>query len=99
MTDAERHHEREILREAFTAGWQAGLAVNITSPRVLAVIESCFDLWLREALDEADVLGLSFRSRQDLPGPSWRLNGKVVDVDTGKQPWVLSDDQDGSSVA
>jgi hypothetical protein len=36
---------------------------------VLAVVESCFDLWLLEAADEVEVFGLSFR-RVDLPVPS-----------------------------
>ena len=71
MREAERVHAREMLREAFTAGWQAALAMNITSPRVLAVIESCFDQWLEEAADETDVLGLVFRGRDDLPRPAW----------------------------
>ena len=66
-------HQREILHEAFTAGWQAALAVTITSPRVLAVVESCFELWLEEAVDETDVLGLVFRGRDDLPVPTWRV--------------------------
>jgi hypothetical protein len=72
MKDAEEEHAREILREAFTAGWQAALAVNITNPRVLAVIAWCFDQWLREAVDEAEVLGLLFRGREDLPRPAMR---------------------------
>jgi hypothetical protein len=61
---------RELLLEAFTAGWQAGLAVTITNPRVLKVVESCFELWLREAVDEVEVLGFAFRGREDLPAPS-----------------------------
>ncbi len=70
MSDAEEDHNRKVLLEAFTAGWQAGLAVTISNPRVLAVVESCFELWLQEAVDERDVLGLSFRGRPDLPTPS-----------------------------
>jgi hypothetical protein len=62
-----RDRERKIAHEAFRAGWQAALAVKITDPRVLAVIESCFDQWLEEAADEVDVLGLLFRRRHDLP--------------------------------
>ncbi len=72
MTEGELDHARQILREAFTAGWQAALGMNITSPGVLAVIESCFDLWLEEAVDEEEVFGLAFRGREDLPGPAWR---------------------------
>ncbi len=73
MRDGRVDHQREILHEAFVAGWQAALAVNITSPQVLAVIESCFELWLEEAVDETDVLGLVFRGRDDLPVPTWRV--------------------------
>jgi hypothetical protein len=72
MSDVDQDHNREVLLEAFTAGWQAALAVTISNPRVLAVVESCFDLWLREAVDEVDVLGLPFRGRDDLPGPAQR---------------------------
>lgn len=61
---------RDVLLEAFTAGWQAALAVRITSPRVLAVVESCFDGWLQEAAGEREVLGLRFRRRRDLPRPA-----------------------------
>lgn len=64
--------KREAMLEAFIAGWQAALAVNITNPRVLAVVESCFELWLQDACEETDVLGLRFRGRQDLPKPAWR---------------------------
>jgi len=70
MTDADVTHVRELLLESFTAGWQAALAVNITNPRVLAVVESCFELWLKEAVEETEVLGLSFRARPDLPSPT-----------------------------
>lgn len=59
--------ERELLFDAFRAGWQAALAVKITNPRVLAVLESCFEAWLVEAADEVEVLGLPFRRRDDLP--------------------------------
>jgi hypothetical protein len=69
MRDAQSERERKVLLEAFTAGWQAALAMNIRDPRVLAVIESCFELWLEEAVDEAEVLGLVFRGRYDIPGP------------------------------
>jgi hypothetical protein len=72
MRDAERDHARELLQEAFTAGWQAALAVRITNPRVLAVVESCFEMWLEDAADEVDVLGLMFRGRDDLPRPVGR---------------------------
>ncbi|HSE69390.1 MAG TPA: hypothetical protein VLA97_01445 [Nocardioidaceae bacterium] len=72
MRGAEPEHARGILQEAFTAGWQAALAVNITNPRVLAVIESCFEMWLEEAGDEEEVLGLVFRGRDDLPGSTVR---------------------------
>ena len=59
--------DRELLLDAFTAGWQAALSVTITHPRVLAVIESCFEGWLVETTDEVEVFGLSFRRREDLP--------------------------------
>ena len=68
MSNSYEDEARAALFEAFTAGWQAGLAVTITNPRVLAVVESCFDMWLLEASDEVEVLGLRFR-RADLPGP------------------------------
>jgi len=70
MKDPEPMCDRKALQEAFTAGWQAALAVNITNPRVLAVIEACFEDWLQEAVDETDVLGLVFRRRHDLPAPT-----------------------------
>ena len=70
MSEADEERNREVLLEAFTAGWQAGLAVTISNPRVLAVVESCFEMWLREAADEVDVFGLSFRGRPELPAPS-----------------------------
>jgi hypothetical protein len=72
MRDAQSERERKVLLESFTAGWQAALAMNIRDPRVLAVIESCFELWLEEAVDEAEVLGLVFRGRYDIPGPGMR---------------------------
>lgn len=71
MRDAEEH-QRKVLHEAFRAGWQAALARNVTSPAALAVIESCFDLWLREEVGERRVLGLQFRRRYDLPKPNGR---------------------------
>ena len=74
MTKAEQDQARELLFAAFAAGWQAGLAMKIRNPRVLAVVESCFDLWLKDAVDESDVLGLRFRTRQDLPGPFGRFD-------------------------
>lgn len=73
MNEAELEREREMLHEAFTAGWQAALAVRITNPAVLAVVESCFEMWLEEASDEVEVFGLAFRRRQDLPLPTWEL--------------------------
>ncbi len=69
MVNPAKDPYRDVLLEAFTAGWQAALAVNITNPRVLAVVESCFDGWLREASGELEVLGLRFRRRRDLPRP------------------------------
>ncbi len=68
MKDSHRAHERELMVEAFRAGWQAALAERVTHPRVLAVIDSCFEQWLEEAADEIVVLGLPFRRRGDLPG-------------------------------
>jgi hypothetical protein len=69
VTDAELERQRKVLHEAFTAGWQAAMAVKVTNPAVLAVIESCFELWLEEEVDERGVLGLPFRRRYDLPRP------------------------------
>jgi hypothetical protein len=62
-----KRRKRKLLHEAFIGGWQAALGVNVTNPRVLAVLESCFELWLEEATGEVDVLGLRFRRRWDLP--------------------------------
>lgn len=72
MNEGEAQHAREMLREAFTAGWQAGLAVRVTNPAVLAVIEACFEEWLQEAADEVEVFGFAFRRREDLPLPVLR---------------------------
>lgn len=60
-------HERELLLEAFNAGWQAALGIRISNPRVLAVMETCFEGWLLEAADEVEVFGLPFRRREELP--------------------------------
>lgn len=70
MREDDRDRAREILLEAFTAGWQAGLARKIRDPRAMAVVEGCFDLWLAEAIDETEVLGFVFRGREDLPPPA-----------------------------
>jgi hypothetical protein len=59
--------DRELLVEAFRAGWQAALAIRISNPRVLAVIDGCFEEWLAEAADEVEVFGLAFRRRENLP--------------------------------
>ena len=59
--------DRELLVEAFRAGWQAALAIRISNPRVLAVIDNCFEEWLMEAADEVEVFGLAFRRRENLP--------------------------------
>ena len=67
MREPAREPERDLLLEAFQAGWQAALVMKITHPRVLAVIESCFEEWLLEATDEVEVFGLSFRRREELP--------------------------------
>ncbi|MGZ4493444.1 MAG: hypothetical protein ACXVWU_01975 [Nocardioides sp.] len=69
MGSSNEERVRRLLLESFTAGWQAAQAVTITNPRVLAVIESCFELWLREAVDEVEVFGFTFRARGDMPGP------------------------------
>lgn len=68
MKHRQEEHERQILHEAFLAGWQAALGVYVTGPRALAIIDTCFEQWLGEAADEAEVLGLMFRGRYDLPG-------------------------------
>ena len=79
MTEGPQDPRRDVLFEAFTAGWQAALAVNITNPRVLAVLESCFDMWLEEAADEKKVFGLAFLGRPDLPTPTHeRVIGQVA---------------------
>ncbi len=62
-----KKRKRKLLHEAFIGGWQAALGANIRSPRVLEVVESCFELWLEDATGEVDVLGLRFRRRWDLP--------------------------------
>lgn len=67
MQEAAHEHERDLLLEAFLAGWQAALAVRVNHPRVLAVVESCFEDWLLEAADEVEVFGLPFRRREELP--------------------------------
>lgn len=72
MRDSNADRAREILFEAFLAGWQAGLALKVTDPRARTVVQGCFDLWLKEALDEAEVMGLLFRRRHDLPPPAGR---------------------------
>lgn len=70
MRESDRDRAREILLEAFVAGWQAGLARKVRDPRAMAVVEGCFDLWLAEAVDETEVLGFVFRGREDLPPPA-----------------------------
>ena len=72
MTGSQPARERDVLQEAFLAGWQAALAVEITHPRVLAVVDSCFEMWLEEAGDESELFGLVFRGREDLPLPTRR---------------------------
>ncbi len=67
MHESAHERERTLLLEAFLAGWQAALAVKITNPRVLAIVESCFEDWLLEATDEVEVFGLPFRRREELP--------------------------------
>jgi hypothetical protein len=69
MHDAAQERERDLLLEAFLAGWQAALAVRITNPKVIAVVESCFEDWLLEATDEVELFGLPFR-RREVPS-SW----------------------------
>jgi len=61
-----REEERELLLEAFLGGWQAALG-RYVNPRARAVVEACFDLWLEEAADEVEILGLPFRRRAGLP--------------------------------
>lgn len=67
MDEAAHERERDLLLEAFLAGWQAALAVRISNPRVIAVVEDCFEGWLLEAADEVEVFGLPFRRREELP--------------------------------
>ena len=70
MTGSRPVNEHDALLEAFRAGWQAGLGVTVKSPGALAVIEGCFEMWLKEAADEVELFGMVFRGRQDLPSPS-----------------------------
>jgi hypothetical protein len=86
MKRHDEKHEREILREAFAAGWQAALGVTIKNPAVLAVIESCFEQWLIEAADETEVLGLVFRGRYDLPGSTLNGTPLAADFPLGHRP-------------
>lgn len=97
MKDTEEEHAREILGEAFTAGWQAALAVNVTNPRVLAVIDSCFEQWLQEAADEAEVLGLLFWGREDLPRPALRGVGYAAEARGGPRSPYLDRGSGGPS--
>lgn len=86
MKHREEEHEREILHEAFLAGWQAALGTIIRNPRVLAVIDSCFEQWLGEAADETEVLGLMFRGRYDLPASVLTASPLAVELTHGKNP-------------
>jgi hypothetical protein len=86
MKRHEEEHEREILREAFVAGWQAALGRTIKNPAVLAVIDCCFEQWLIEAGDEAEVLGLMFRGRYDLPESTLKETPLVADFPLGRRP-------------
>jgi hypothetical protein len=86
MKRHEEEREREILREAFVAGWQAALGRTIRNPAVLAVIDSCFEQWLIEAADEAEVLGLMFRGRYDLPGSILKDTPLAPDFPLGHRP-------------
>jgi hypothetical protein len=85
-----QEHQRKILKEAFTAGWQAGLAVRLTSPEALAVVESCFEMWLEEEVDERHVFGLPFRRRYDLPRPQPEtlLDGPFAFTPPGPTPRI-----------
>jgi hypothetical protein len=89
MKRHEEEHEREILREAFVAGWQAALGRVVTNPAVLAVIETCFEQWLIEAADEAEVLGLMFRGRYDLPGSVLKDPALAADFPLGQRPTAV----------
>lgn len=83
MKHHEEEHVRQILREAFVAGWQAALGRYVTSPSALRIIDSCFEQWLGEAADEEEVLGLVFRGRYDLPGSVWE---SPLPVDIQREP-------------
>jgi hypothetical protein len=89
MKRHQEEHEREILREAFVAGWQAALGRVVTNPAVLAVIDSCFEQWLIEAADEAEVLGLMFRGRYDLPGSVLKDPALAADFPLGQRPTAV----------
>ena len=69
MTGSRPVNEHDALLEAFRAGWQAGLGVTVKSPGALAVIEGCFEMWLKAA-DEVELFGMVFRGREDLPSPT-----------------------------
>jgi hypothetical protein len=86
MKRQDMEHEREILREAFVAGWQAALGVTVRNGAVMAVIDSCFEQWLIEAADEAEVLGLMFRGRYDLPGSVLKDTPLAADFPLGHRP-------------
>ncbi|HET7358016.1 MAG TPA: hypothetical protein VFJ09_15200 [Nocardioidaceae bacterium] len=83
-----KKRKRKLLHEAFVGGWQAALGVNVTNPRVLAVLESCFELWLEEATGEVDVLGLRFRRRWDLP--KTKLPPEALDPFRQQPPMTIS---------
>jgi len=83
-----KKRKRKLLHEAFVGGWQAALGVNVTNPRVLAVLESCFELWLEEATGEVDVLGLRFRRRWDLPRT--KLSPEALDPFRREVPVTIS---------
>ena len=73
MTDGFQDRGGDVLFEAFRAGWQAALAITITNPRVLAVVESCFEMWLAETAEEradAEPFALALAVKQDAPSPT-----------------------------
>ena len=83
MRKSEAEEQRELLLEAFLGGWQAALGRFVRHPRALAVVEACFDLWLEEASDEIEILGLPFRRRDGLPK---RATAEELGIDLHSPP-------------
>jgi hypothetical protein len=94
MWDAELERQRKVLHEAFMAGWQAATGVRVTNPAVQTVIETCFELWLEEEVDERHVLGLPFKRRYDLPRPGRRTRPELAPAVSTSEVLTASDGWD-----